>query len=396
MDAAELLAIARDWSFWDAPPPPSVPRAVDLPAELRPDLALIVQGVRRCGKSTLLGQLVERYGLEPRLCLFVNFEDPRLAATLDHEVLQALVDAFEKERGTAGATYFFDEVQHVDGWQRWLRAQLDRPCDRRFVLTGSNAHLLSGELASSLTGRHLAVELFPFDLQEYRVLRPAGTLLDYLQDGGFPAPLGIADGDRLRRAYFNDIVERDVRERVAARSSAPLRRLAQMLFESAGSELSARRVASALGMAPDTAALYLDAMENAYLAFACPYFAWSERKRSVRNRKYYPVDTGLRRIAVTRSGEDWGKMLECATFVRLRQRFRDVYYWRGRGEIDFVVTREGDPVPVQVSWSGATERHQRALDEFYEAHPRAHEAVFVTAESFERGLPGLATGERQR
>ncbi len=391
MGAAQLLAIAADWSHWDQPPPATVPRTVSLPVELRPDLALVVQGVRRCGKSTLLGQLIEHYELDRQRCLFLNFEDPRLASTLDHTLLEASVEAFEADRGRGGTTYFLDEIQHVDGWQRWLRSQLDRPRDRRFVVTGSNAHLLSGELASSLTGRHLSVELFPFDLEEVRVAQPGTELIDFLRDGGFPAPLGSADGDAIRRAYFNDIVERDVRERVGARSSAPLRRLAQMLFESSGSELSVRRVAAALGTAPDTASLYIGAIEDAYLAFACPYFAWSERKRSVRNKKYYPIDTGLRRIAVTRVGDDRGKMLECATFLLLRRRFRDVYYWRGRGEVDFVVSRNGEPVPIQVSWDGPSERHHKALDAFYEAHPRSAEALFVTAETFEHGLPELSS-----
>ena len=384
MDASELLAIAQDWSAWDAPPPPSVPRGVDLPAELRPDLALVIQGVRHGGKSTLLGQLLERYGLERQRCLCVNFEDPRLASALDHTLLQAYLEAFEADRGRGGTTYFLEEIQHVEGWQGWLRGQLDRAGDRRFVVTGSSAHLLSGELASGLAGRHVVVELFPFDLGEVRLVRPDAPLSDFLQDGGFPAPLRSPEGDRLRRAYFNDIVERDVRERVAARSTGPLRQLAHMLFDSAGVELSVRRLAAALGMAPDTVALYLGALEDAYLTFGCPYFAWSERKRSVRNKKYYPIDTGLRRVAVTRSGEDRGKMLECATFLELRKAFGDVYYWRERGRVDFVVVRDDEPVPIQVAWDGPTERHHKALDAFYEAHPRAGEAVFVTAETFEQ------------
>lgn len=391
MEHAELLNIAGDWSHWARNPPPSIPRKVSLPEELRPDLALVIQGVRRSGKSTLLGQLIERYSLDRTRCLFVNFEDPRLAASLDHQLLQQFVEAFEEERGP-GCVWFLDEIQHVKGWQRWLRTQLDRPRDRRFVVTGSNAHLLSGELASSLTGRHLSVELFPFDLDEYRMVKPEADLLDYLRDGGFPAPLDTPDADRLRSSYFNDIIERDVRERVGARSSQTLRRLAQMLFESAGSELSVRRVAAAMGIAADTASLYLEAIESAYLAFACSYFVWSERKRALRNKKYYPVDTGLRRVAVTRTGEDRGKMLECASYILLRKRFRDVFYWRGKGEVDFVVLRNGDPVPVQVSWEGPSERHYRALDEFYEVEPRSAEAVFVTRESYEHGLPELAAG----
>lgn len=388
MDPSELLAVAASWSHWSTPPKPSVPRRVRLPAELRPDVALVVQGVRRCGKSTLLSQLMGRYGLEPQRCVFVNFEDPRLAGRLDHTVLQALVDAFQA-RSPGPACYFFDEIQRVDGWERWLRSQLDRSRDLRFVVTGSNAHLLSGELASTLTGRHHRVELFPFDLDEFRALRPGASLADYLAAGGFPAPATSPDGERLLRSYFNDIVERDVRERVGARSSQPLRHLVQMLYESAGSELSVRRVAAALGMAADTTSLYLEAVENAYLAFACPFFAWSARKRAARNKKYYPIDTGLRRVAVVTGGGDHGKLLECATFVLLRQRYAGICYWRDRGEVDFVVEHRGKVTPVQVGVDGPLERHQQALDEFYGQHPHAAEAVFVGLEEYERGIPAL-------
>jgi predicted AAA+ superfamily ATPase len=101
MDSASLLRIAADWSLWDRPPPETVPRSVRLPTELRSDVAIVIQGVRRCGKSTLLQQLVGRYGLDRERCLFLNFEDPRLAPALNFSTLQLMVDAFEADRGPA-------------------------------------------------------------------------------------------------------------------------------------------------------------------------------------------------------------------------------------------------------------------------------------------------------
>jgi predicted AAA+ superfamily ATPase len=318
----------------------------------------------------------------------VNFEDPRLAGALDHSTLQSLVEAFEADRGP-DCVYLFDEIQWVSGWQRWLRSQLDRPRTRRFVITGSNAHLLSGELGSSLTGRHHTVELFPFDFEEFRVAWPKATLEDYLACGGFPATVTAVDRDLILRGYFQDIVERDMRERVAARSSVALRQLVQMLFESAGSETSMRRLAAVLGISVDTAGLYTDAAETAYLALGCHYFTWSARKRLVRNRKFYPIDTGLRRVSITTTGPDRGKSLECATFLTLRRRFGRVCYWRDAGEVDFVVETDRGPIPVQVSYDAPTERARRAVDEFHAMHPTAAEAVFVTAESFAAGIPEL-------
>ena len=134
---------------------------------------------------------------------------------------------------------------------------------------------------------------------------------------------------------------------------------------------------------------YLEACEQAYLLFACPWFAYSQRKRAQRNRKYYPVDTALRRVAATRTGRDLGKALECATFVELRKRFHDVYYWRGAGEVDFVLLTDGGPTSIQVTLEGATERHLRALDDFYETFPHAKEGVIVTLENFPTVLSAL-------
>lgn len=386
----ELLQVAADWSFWERPPTTSVRRAVGLPKSLSNRTALVIQGVRRCGKSTLLTQLIDRYRLDRRDCLFVNFEDPRLAGSLGHETLDRLTRAFgERRPGTQTLTVLLDEIQWVEGWEKWLRTKLERPGRFRFVVSGSNSRLLSGELSSVLTGRHITVELFPFDLAEFRLVHPSAPIADYLHRGGFPEPLTSSDGDLLLRQYFVDIVQRDVRERVGARSSLALRQIVQMVFESAGSELSLRRIAAASGVAVETVAAYLEACEQAYLLFGCPWFAYSERKRSHRNRKYYPVDPALRRVAATRTGRDEGKALECATFVELKKRFGDVFYWRMSGEVDFVVQTGNAPTPIQVTVEDATERHLRSLDAFYEAFPHANEAVIVTMGNFPDVVGGL-------
>lgn len=381
------MEISGYWSFWDAPPPESVPRDVDLPVRFRDSLALVVQGVRRCGKSTFLTQILARYRLNPRHCAFLNFEDPRLGQNLDHTLLDQWVSAFRKAHARLKNAYFFlDEVQSIAGWEKWLRTQLERPCGNHFVVTGSNAHLLSGELSAVLTGRHHTIELFPFDLAEYRQVRPRATLEDYLTEGGFPEPLFSEPGDRLRQQYFSDIIERDIRERVGARSVGPIKQVAQMAFESAGAELSLRRLSGAAGIAVETAAGYLDACEAAYLVFSVPYFTYSERKRAVRNKKYYPVDTGLRRMAVTRTGADHGKLLECAVHVEIRRRSLPVSYWRGTREVDFVVETPHGIVPIQVSWGPPSERHHSALEEFYEVFPHALEAMLVGPEEYEAGI----------
>jgi uncharacterized protein len=381
---ASLLEVMAEWSYWDEEPTVGTVRTVSLPNELSDRLALVIKGVRRCGKSTLLQQIMLRHRLRKEHCAFVNFEDPRLSNLLTHETLQNLVAEFRKRCGAKPRlTFFLDEIQWVDGWEKWLRTQLERPKNCNFVITGSNSELLSGEFGSSLTGRHISVELFPFSFRETRLLAPRTTVASYLESGGFPEPLRSKDRAAILRQYFHDIIERDVRERVAARSSQVLRQVVQMVFESAGSELSVRRIAAASGIAVETAQSYLEACESAYLLFGCPFFAYSERKRADYNKKYYPIDTALRQIAVTKTGQDNGKRLECATFVALRRIYGEVFYWRGKGEVDFVVQHsDGELQPIQVSFDGIQERHRIALDNFYENFPRSKEAMLVTKTTF--------------
>jgi hypothetical protein len=148
-------------------------------------------------------------------------------------------------------------------------------------------------------------------------------------------------------------------------------------------KLQAPSIAAAAGIAVDTAQSYLDACESAYLIFGCQYFAYSERKRAAYNKKYYPIDTALRGIAVSKTGNDVGKLLECATYVALRRKYDRVFYWRGKGEVDFVVQAPtGEVTPYQVSLKAPEERHHRALEDFYEHFPHAQEAVFVTLKNF--------------
>jgi hypothetical protein len=385
-DPSLILTVADDWHPRHGSGSSAIERKVALPPALTDSIALVIQGVRRCGKSTLMRQLVDRYGLDPEHCVFINFEDPRLADALHFSTLDALVSSFRaRHPKPARLAFFLDEIQSVTGWERWLRTQLDRRTGHRFIVSGSNAALLSGELGSVLTGRHLAIELHPFDFDEFRLARPKpvrNALDRFLELGGFPEPLTRDDGDNLLRQYFHDIVERDIRERLLARTSRPLRQVLQMTFESAGSELSLRRVAAASGIAIDTAGSYLEAAENAYLVFGVPFFAFSERKRASHPKKYYPVDTGLRRVVTTSGGADRGKTLECATFLTLRRQFRDIAYWRGDGEIDFVVQDGKRILPVQVTLDTLQPRHERALTSFYESFPQAEESLTVTLKNF--------------
>jgi uncharacterized protein len=357
----------------------------DLLPPLEKDLALVIQGVRRCGKSTLLRQIAARDDVASR-AIFINFEDPRLSDRLDFRLLDDIVH-FHESSSKKNVYYFFDEIQNVKGWEKWLHIQLERK-SRYFVITGSNANLLGGDLATALTGRHITLELFPFSFAEFRRAKPRGTLTEFLTKGGFPRPLLSQNGHSLLREYFTDIIERDVRRHVGARSTVPLAQIAKASFEAMGSELSLRNIARAFSTTADTVKTYVDALELAYLSISCPFFTFSERKSQVHPKKYYPIDLGIRNSVITRGGGDISKSLECAVLHHLRRTYKTVYYWKGRGEVDFVVQTLEGLLPIQVSHGDEKTRHVAAIEEFAREHRGTLAPKYIDMARAEKLLSG--------
>lgn len=383
---SELQNILADWSFWDKNPKKTIQRSVlSKPIHLDPDLPLIIQGVRRGGKSTILPQIMEQQNRPHERSIFVNFEDPRLTENLNHNLLDAILEATRARLGNLEhCVFFFDEIQEVKGWERWFHARLERPLSASFVITGSSASLLAGELATVLTGRHRTLELSPFNFEEYKKIKPDGDFDSWMFEGGFPRALIDSEPAEILRGYFTQIIERDVRRHVAARSTAPLIRLIKTVYESTGSDLSLRSLAQTLDVTPDTIKVWLDACQQAYLVLACPFFTWSEKQRSARSHKYYPIDLGLRGAVVTKTGGDFGKRLETVVFHALRKRFQSVYYWKGKGEVDFVTQDTSGITPWQVTWDAPQERHEKALKEFKTAYPESNAPRFINRSNVEQ------------
>lgn len=380
LDDSTLKKILADWTSWSALLTNTVPRTLVEQCVLTPEVVTVIQGVRRCGKSTLLRQLMASNHIAEEQAVFINFEDPRLVSNLASPLLDQIYRLATARSGES-LIFFLDEIQNVSHWQKWLNTQLEMKSGHCFVVTGSNSQLLGGELASSLTGRHLRYELFPFDFQEFQQWVKPADLQQFIRLGGFPAALDFPQPEKLLQQYFVDIVEKDIRERVSAKSSRPLQAVAKMVLESVGSELSLRRIAGAVQLSPDTVSHYLQACEDAYLIFSCPYFAYSEAKRIRNNRKYYAIDTGLRRAISARSGQDLGKDFENMVYLLLRRKTSDICYWKGKGEVDFVVSTAKGVTPIQVTYGDPKPRHDDALEEFYQQFPHANEAIYATPDS---------------
>jgi predicted AAA+ superfamily ATPase len=299
-------------------------------------LALVLSGVRRCGKSTLLRQLMEKV----EGCYYFNFEDPRVV-DFGVEDFQKLDEIFHEEYGSQDY-YFFDEIQNVLKWELFVRAMLDKR--KHFVITGSNASLLSRELGSRLTGRHLRQELFPFSFKEFLKLtgREADvkSFQEYVVKGGFPEYLRVGRAEVLQE-LLNDILVRDIAVRHKIRNIKTIREMALFLLTNVGKEFSYNSLKKTFSLGSTNSVIsFVSYFEDSYLLYTIPRFDYSLKKQLISPKKAYSIDNGMSNVNSASFSEDKGRMLENMVSLNLRRRFNDIYYFHGKNECDFLV-KEG-------------------------------------------------------
>ncbi len=305
--------------------------------------ATIVSGIRRCGKSTLMRQVSRSL----QSFYYLRFEDIRLAG-FEPSDFEKLDDIFLEEYGQSGV-YLLDEVQNVEKWELFVRSRLDR--QRRFVITGSNASLLSKELGTRLTGRHINVELFPFSFLEAlsfeKKKASASQFSHYLSSGGFPEYLRYGRVEILNE-LLNDVIQRDIISRHNVRNSKALKELAVYLLTNIGKEFSYNGLKETFGLGSvTTASAFVSYFEDAYMIFTIPKFSYSLKEQAVNQKKVYCVDNGLSAINSASFSSDNGAKLENMVFMQLRRAYDKIFYFKGNNECDFIV-KERDRVKMAV------------------------------------------------
>ena len=297
---------------------------------------LIITGVRRCGKSTLLQQISKNLNEE---IIFFNFEDPRSYGfeLEDFTKLDEIV-------GDEIRYYFFDEIQNVEKWELFIRHLHDR--DKRIAITGSNASLLSKELGTRLTGRNIQIELFPFSYTEYLMfLQLENNLASfnlYLEDGGFPEYLKSKHKEQHQQ-LFKDIVYRDIIVRHGIRQAKTLIDIALFLIANVGKEYSLNGIKNTFGVgSANSVADYIHWLEDSYVLFSMPRFSWSLKSVSINPKKVYCIDTGFAQANSLSFSEDTGRLLENCVYLALRRKYKEIYYFKDKGECDFIVKEAQD------------------------------------------------------
>ncbi len=319
---------------------------------------VFLYGPRRSGKSVVARRLLDRMP-KNTTTRYVNLEDPKLINLLDVEIM----DAFAKDL-SPDDTVVFDEVQLVNGWEKWVRKAVDtRQC--KVIVTGSSAKLLSGEFATSLGGRGIGFQIMPFSFSEFaRITRK--KFGEYLKTGGYPEiALNPGKGEKLLESYFELTLIKDIVARYSVRDSAALRNLAFYLLTNSGKETSLKKIRYALGLSYDTTRQFIDYLETSFLLFQVPFFSYSMKESLTRPRKVYAFDLGMQQYASKSLSEDSGRLAEASVAIELRNRKYDLYYWKGRNEVDFIAKKKAEITPINVCYSKTIpEREFKGIVEF--------------------------------
>jgi uncharacterized protein len=318
---------------------------------------IVVTGVRRCGKSTLLQQALQK----KKSKIYLNFEDTRLAG-FDLAGFTKLEQLAVTKKVKC---FVFDEIQNIEGWEKFVRSAHDK--GYQVFITGSNASMLSRELGTKLTGRHLQTELFPFSYSEYLLLKKekasAESFGKYLNSGGFPEFL-LTENKEYLRTLLRDVIMRDIAVRRGIKNENTVLRLALHLLSNVGKEISFNNLSKDLEIkSVRTTIDYCDYLKESYLFEFIPRFSFSIKQQLKNPKKVYSVDSGMAKANSLSFSQDSGRMLENAVFIRLRQFHQDIMYFRDeKAECDFLIRNNEKVVAaVQVCWNLTEENLEREI-----------------------------------
>jgi len=368
-----------------------IPRLKDQSFLNDPEI-VVISGVRRCGKSTLLYE-IRQNNLDKDY--FINFDDERLIKfTLDD--FQTLYEIFIELYGKQN-TFYFDEIQNINGWERFVRRLYDQ--GNKIFITGSNASMLSKELGTHLTGRYYQFELLPFSFKEYLALKKVtyseldlyktdtkallkSRFNEFFTLGGFPAYLQNENRSYLKSLY-ESILYRDVMVRNNLTNEREILELVYFLASNVAKLITYNSITSIINVQHATTAKnYLHHLENTYLIFLVNKFDYALKKQILSPKKVYLIDNAISYELGFHTSEDNGRYLENIVFLELKRRSKDIYYHKQKYECDFVI-REKNRITqaIQVCWSvhdnETRDRELRGLREAMEFYHLDHGIILT-------------------
>lgn len=375
---------------------------------------LVLSGVRRSGKTTLLYQiiheLITEQNVPPRNILFVNCDEQEISGL--HHPITTVVETYRKEVHPRGTIYLvFDEIQNVHDWERAVKSLYDRK-NYRIIISGSSSYRLDSQLSELLSGRYLTVPVFPLDFFEYLSFHgiavsddPVSLAADkyeilsrlkqYMVEGGFPLVV-LEENDATKRdhlqAYYDSIVYRDIIRVNVIRNQKALADLLHYLFTNIASPFSYRRLKEMLGVDSTTVKEYIHYAHIARILFEVSHFAYSLPAQKRPNRKIYCIDNGLRNAVSFRFSRDEGRLAENLVFIDLIRNGKSPYYWKKKYEVDFVIKNQDTTLSaINICYSDTIPpREKTGLFEFSEEFRGAVKELIILTMDTEKEENGIS------
>ncbi|MCD4764595.1 MAG: ATP-binding protein [Desulfobacterales bacterium] len=394
MNNSQLIEVLEYWNFWNQDRRTGVYRkdyVDELYRQGKLKEASIVAGVRRAGKSTILLQVLRKLidsGTPRENILYVNFEEPTFIPYLTVEFLLRIHDLYLERFNPRGRTYVvLDEVQLVPGWERFVRGLYDRDKDIKFYITGSSSKLLSREYGTSLTGRIVSNEIFPLSFQEFLAFKEKEEMIErsrgkgspalrnlfnqYTRFGGFPqVVLTEEEKDKMQilKDYYTAVIEKDIIQRYQVRDIKKLKEFCLNLYANAASHFSGYQAEKRQKISQPTANKFLEYAREVFLVQTTDYFSYSFTEQKANPYKVYAIDPGLYNAVSFRFSENLVRIFENVIYLALRRKGEDIFYWKGKGEVDFLI-RKGTRIDrlINVCWELNKKNEKREFSGLYEA-----------------------------
>jgi len=339
----------------------------------------VLQGIRRSGKSTLFKLLINHLALEidPQEILYVNLDDPFFIpysddATKLHDVIQTAQKLTQKK-----ITYLFlDEVQAINGWERYVKSVYDNEEFKKIFITGSNSSLLNGDLATLLTGRYLSTKVYPLSLKEILKINDITTYMQLVEQS--PKVLNIVDNmikygsfveiydnkEEFKReilsSYYDTILLKDCVANNAIRDVKSFKELSYYLLSNVTSLYSYNSLAKAIDINDKSAKEYVSYLEDRYLVDELKHYSYSLKEQNNSKKKIYSNDNGFLSLSYSFS-ENSGKMLENLVYTELIKANYEVYFYNKNFECDFIAIKDDKSIAIQVCYELHDQNRKREV-----------------------------------
>jgi len=356
-----------------------IDRDIDLSTYLNTSQVVVITGVRRSGKSSLLYLISRKLQLKDQDYIYLNLDDERI--TSDISVFEDIY-RIHRQLYANDPVFFLDEVQNIPGWERFVNRMYEQGL--KLFITGSNATLLSSEISTFLTGRNKTIELFPFSFAEYLRFRKQdfdinkltsdqkaeliAAFNDYQKTGGFPLVVKEQDMDILD-SYFKDILYRDIIARYKITRLEEIKQIG-LYFASNVAKLFSISTLQKISGIKSTASIndYLNYYAQSFLFYYVRKYDYSVKKQIFNPRKIFAVDQGFANRIGFNFSANKGRILENIVYLQLLRKGLEIFYYTGKGECDFVIKLGMDiKQAIQVCYSLTKENYEREINGLLEA-----------------------------